>query len=101
MVAPRQMALTSTRFSLTDIATGWTECLPLLNRGESAVVAALKRAKPLLPFPILGIDTDNGGECINLELLAFCQQAQITITLGRPRRSNDQCYVEVRRFGVW
>ena len=80
--------------TLTDIATGWTECLPLLNRGESAVVAALKRAQQLLPFPILGIDTDNGGEFINLELLAFCQQEQITFTRGRPRRSNDQCYVE-------
>lgn len=80
--------------TLTDIATGWTECLPLLGRGESAVVAALKRAQQLLPFPILGIDTDNGGEFINLELLAFCQQEQITFTRGRPRRSNDQCYVE-------
>ena len=57
-------------------------------------MAALKRAKPLLPFPILGIDTDNGGEFINLELLAFCQQEQITFTRGHPRRSNDQCYVE-------
>jgi len=50
--------------TLTDIATGWTECLPLLNRGESAVVAALKRAKPLASFSLLGIDTDNGGEFI-------------------------------------
>ena len=80
--------------TLTDIATGWTECLSLLNRGQEAVVAALKRAKPLLPFPILGIDTDNGGEFINVELMAFCEQERISITLGRPRRSNDQCYVE-------
>ncbi len=80
--------------TLTDIVTGWTECLPLLGRGESAVVAALKRAQQLLPFPILGIDTDNGGEFINVELLAFCEQAQITFTRGRPRKSNDQCYVE-------
>ena len=57
-------------------------------------MAALKRAKPLLPFPILGIDTDNGGEFINVELMAFCEQEQISIPLGRPRRSNDQCYVE-------
>ncbi len=80
--------------TLTDIATGWTECLSLLNRGQEAVVAALKRAQQLLPFPILGIDTDNGGEFINVELMAFCEQEQISITLGRPRRSNDQCYVE-------
>ncbi len=80
--------------TLTDITSGWTECLPLLNRGESAVVAALKRAQQLLPFPLLGIDTDNGAEFINVELLAFCEQEQLTFTRGRPRRSNDQCYVE-------
>ena len=41
--------------TLTDVATGWTECLPLLNRGQEAVVAALRRAQQLLPFPILGM----------------------------------------------
>src|SRR6266581_1602084 len=80
--------------TLTDIPTGWTECLPLLNRGESAVVAALKRAQQLLPFPLLGIDTDNGAEFINMELMAYCEQEQITFTRGRPQKSNDQCYVE-------
>jgi Integrase core domain len=80
--------------TLTDMATGWTECLPLLNRGQEAVVAALKRAQQLLPFPLLGIDTDNGAEFITVELLAFCEQEHITFTRGRPRRSNDQCYGE-------
>ena len=80
--------------TLTDIPTGWTECLPLLNKSQEMVIAALKRAQQLLPFPILGIDTDNGSEFINVELLTFCEQEQITITLGRPRKSNDQCYVE-------
>jgi len=80
--------------TLTDIATGWTECLPLLGRGQEAVIAALKRARQLLPFPLLGIDTDNGGEFINMELAAYCQHEQITFTRGRPRKSNDQCYVE-------
>jgi len=80
--------------TLTDIATGWTECLPLLSRGQEAVVAALKQAQRLLPFPLMGIDTDNGAEFINMELLAFCEQEHITFTRGRPRRSNDQCYVE-------
>jgi len=44
--------------TLTDVATGWTECLPLLNRGREAVLAALQRARALFPFPILGLDTD-------------------------------------------
>ena len=80
--------------TLTDVATGWTECLPLLNRGQEAVVAALRRAQQLLPFPILGIDTDNGAEFINMELMAYCEQEHITFTRGRPQKSNDQCYVE-------
>lgn len=80
--------------TLTDISTGWTELLPLLNRTQDAVIAALKRAQHLLPFPILGIDTDNGAEFINVELLTFCQREEITFTRGRPKRSNDQCYVE-------
>jgi len=80
--------------TLTDIATGWTEFLPLLNRTQEAVVAALKRMQHLLPFPMLGIDTDNGAEFINVELMAYCEQAHLTFTRGRPRHSNDQCYVE-------
>src|SRR5258706_12634370 len=50
--------------TLTDVATGWTECLPLLNWGREVVLTALQRARMLFPFPILGIDTDNGGEFI-------------------------------------
>ena len=48
--------------TLTDVATGWTECLPLLHWSQEAVLAATQRARTLFPFPILGIDTDNGGE---------------------------------------
>jgi len=80
--------------TLTDVATGWTECLPLLGRGQGPVIAALKRARQLLPFPLLGIDTDNGGEFINVELATYCEQEHISFTRGRPRKSNDQCYVE-------
>ncbi len=89
------------RLSLTDVATGWTECLPLLHRSQEAVLAALQRARTLFPFPILGIDTDNGGEFINEVLMAYCEQGQMTFTRGRPYLKNNQCFVEVRRFGAW
>jgi hypothetical protein len=56
--------------TLTDVATGWTECLPLLYRSQETVLAALQQARLLFPFPILGIDTDNGGEFINEALIA-------------------------------
>jgi hypothetical protein len=77
--------------TLTDVATGWTECLPLLHRDQDSVLQALDRARQLLPFPILGLDTDNGGEFINAGLLAYCEREHITFTRGRSHRSNDQC----------
>lgn len=80
--------------TLTDVATGWTECLPLLNRGREAVLAALQCARTRFPFPILGLDTDNGGKCINEEIAAFCVREQITFTRGRPYEKRDQCFVE-------
>jgi site-specific recombinase XerD len=80
--------------TLTDVATGWTACLSLLNRGREAVLAALQRARALFPFPILGIDTDNGGEFINEEVAAYCVREQITFTRGRPYEKRDQCFVE-------
>ncbi len=42
---------------LTDIATQWTECIALPNRGEQAVSTAIAHARTLLPMPILGLDS--------------------------------------------
>ena len=75
--------------SLTDIATGWTECLPLLNRSPETVLTAIQHSRALLPFPTLGLDTDNGGEFINEVMVAYCKQEQLTFTRGRPECSND------------
>jgi hypothetical protein len=85
---------------LTDVGTGWTECLPLLHRGQHAVLQALDRARQLLPFPLLGLDTDNGGEFLNEELLAYCRREQITFTRGRAYRKNDQCFVEQKNGAI-
>src|SRR5712692_6961809 len=86
--------------TLTDVATGWTECLPLLHRSQEAVLAALQRARTLFPFPILGIDTDNGGEFINEVLIAYCEQEHLTFTRGRPSLKNDQCFVEQKNGAI-
>jgi hypothetical protein len=77
--------------TLTDVATGWTECLPLLYRSRETVLAAFQRARTLFPFPIQGLDTDNGGEFLNEELVEYCAQEQITFTRGRPYQKRDQC----------
>ena len=86
--------------TLTDVATGWTECLPLLYRSQETVLAALQQARLLFPFPILGIDTDNGGEFINDTVIAYCEQAHITFTRGRPYVKNDQCFVEQKNGAI-
>ena len=86
--------------TLTDVATGWTECLPLLYRSQETVLAALQQACLLFPFPILGIDTDSGGEFLNEEVVAYCEQAHITFTRRRPYLKNDQCFVEQKNGAI-
>src|SRR5260370_29645334 len=85
---------------LTDLATGWTECLPLLYKSADAVRAALSQARMLFPFPLLGIDTDSGVEFLNEELIAYCEQEHLTFTRGRPAVKNDQCHVGQKNGAV-
>ena len=84
----------------TDVATGWTEPAALKNKAQVWVFAELKRIRSLLPFPLLGLDSDNGAEFINHELFRYCQAEKITFTRGRPHRSNDGCFVEQKNWTV-
>jgi Integrase core domain len=71
---------------LTDIASGWIECIALLVREGSLIVDALDRLRATLPFPLRGIDTDNGSEFINELLITFCADHSIEFTRSRPYR---------------
>jgi hypothetical protein len=86
--------------TLTDVATGWTEPRALKNKARRWVVAAIDEVGGVLPFALLGIDSDNGSEFINDHLLAYCNQHQITFTRGRPYRKNDSCHVEQKNWTV-
>lgn len=85
---------------LTDIATGWTEFEALLFRGQETVVQAIQRIRTVIPFSLLGLDTDNGSEFINYALLDYCHEAQITFTRCRPYKKNDQCFVEQKNGAI-
>jgi len=85
---------------LTDVATGWTECLALLRRSEADVAAGLEIARRLLPFPLLGLDTDNGSEFINYGMLHYCEREKITFTRARAYKKNDQAHVEEKNGSV-
>jgi hypothetical protein len=86
--------------TVTDVATGWTECVALRNRGQQAVFQALVLARGRLPFPLRGIDSDNGSEFINAHLLRYCQDEQLTFTRSRPYKKNDQAYVEQKNWSI-
>jgi len=64
------------------------------------VLAAIQRARTLFPFPILLMDTDNGGEFLNGTLIAYGEQEQLTFTRGRPYVKNDQCFVEQKNGAI-
>ena len=84
----------------TDIATGWTACDAFLGRGQRFCVEAIERVRERLPFPLLGLDSDNGSEFINFHLKEYCERRRITFTRGRPYKKNDQCHVEQKNWNV-
>jgi hypothetical protein len=84
----------------TDVATGWTEPAALKNKAQVWVFAELKRIRQRLPFPLLGLDSDNGAEFINNELYRYCTEERITFTRGRAHRSNDGCFIEQKNWTV-
>src|SRR5215475_1966722 len=47
---------------LTDVASGWTECVALLLRESSLVIQAIESLRACLPFLLRGLDIDNGSE---------------------------------------
>ena len=54
----------------------------------------------ILPFPLLGLDTDNGSEFINYALLDFCRIHKITFTRSRAYKKNDQAHVEEKNGSI-
>lgn len=83
-----------------DVCTGWCECLVPANRGEQAVLAALAQIRQCLPFPLLGVHSDNGGEFINKYLITYCTAEKLHPSRGRPYKKNDQAYVEGKNWMV-
>jgi len=85
----------------TDICTTWVEMRAMFGRGQHAAVEQLAAIERLLPFPWLGLDSDNGGEFINRHVLRWCQQKRaepIYYTRSRPYRSNDNAHIEQKNW---
>lgn len=83
-----------------DISIGWTECLAVLTRNKQTVFEAIEIMRTLLPFDLLGIDSDNGSEFINDLLFQYCQYQKINFIRSRPYYKNDQADVEQKNWSV-
>lgn len=85
---------------LTDVHSGWSEQRAVLNKAQRWVFEALVEVRERLPFPMRGLDSDNGGEFINQHLFNWCVEQQISMTRSRPNRKNDNCFVEQKNFSI-
>lgn len=85
---------------LTDIATGWTECLPVVVRAGALVIEALSAALALFPFPLRGVDFDNDGAFMNAPVVEWCRARGLEVTRSRAYRKNDQAWVEQKNGAI-
>jgi len=86
--------------NLTDVSSGWTELRAVKNKAQRWVFEALGLIRNRLPFPLLGLDSDNDTAFINHQLYDYCQKEDITFTRSRPLKKNDNCFVEQKNWAV-
>jgi len=84
--------------NITNMQTTWTETRALLGKGQTAVLQALDEITGMLPFQLLGLDSDNGSEFINWHLQAWCERKQIQLTRGRPYKKDDNAHSEQKNW---
>ncbi|MDO8716781.1 MAG: ISNCY family transposase [Dehalococcoidales bacterium] len=89
-----------TTLSAVDVATGWYEPVAVWGKGQDRVGGAVYDVRHRLPMPMLGLDSDNGGEFINHSLYDYCRRNNITFTRSRSYKKNDSCHVEQKNWSV-
>ena len=83
-----------------DVATGWAEFMGVWGKGQQRVGTSIHHIRERLPFPLLGLDSDNGSEFINQDLARWCHNEGITFTRSRPYKKNDNCFVEQKNGNI-
>src|SRR5262245_59267960 len=84
--------------NMTDVYTGWVETRAVMGKGQTGIVAALEQMRQSLPFPLQGIDSDNGSEFINAQLKRYCDRRRIQVTRGRPYKKDDNAHIEQKNW---
>src|SRR6202171_586717 len=86
--------------TMVDVATGWTECLPLVTRDGSLVVEAMKHVQSLFPWLLRGVDFDNDSAFMNDTVVPWCRGQKLEVTRSRAYKKNDQAFVEQKNGAV-
>ena len=83
-----------------DYATGWVEVRGMWGRGQAGTLEALQDVENRLPFPLLGLDSDNGGEFLNHQVLGWLQKRErpVFMTRSRPYKKDDNAHVEQKNW---
>ena len=89
-----------TTLCAVDVTSGWSECIGVWGKGQQRVGSAIHQIRQRLPFPLLGLDSDNGSEFINQHLYSYCRREDITFTRSRSYKKNDSCHVEQKNWSV-
>jgi hypothetical protein len=81
---------------LIDVATGWSERVMLLGRGQQAMEKAFAQVFERLPFAVKELHPDNGSEFFNAHLVRFWKEkvTGVHLSRSRPYQKNDNRYVE-------
>lgn len=83
---------------MVEICSGWSEQYAVMGKGERGVCDAINTVKTELPFDLVGLDSDSGGEFINWHLVKYCDKNKLFFTRSRPDRKNDNAYVEQKNY---
>jgi len=85
-------------FNLTDIGSTWVETQTVLGKGAAGICQAFDEMRKALPFEVRAIDSDNGSEFINLQMVGYCDGRDITFTRGRPYKKDDNAHIEQKNW---
>ena len=76
----------------------WVETRAILGKTQRAICQTLDEMRRALPFPLRGIDSDNGSEFINDQLWRYCREHGIQFTRGRPYKKDDNAHIEQKNW---
>jgi hypothetical protein len=83
---------------MVEIATGWSEQIAVMGKGEAGIVKAIEEIKTGLPFDLKGLDSDTGSEFVNWHMVKWCKDNNLSFTRSRPDYKNDNAYVEQKNY---